>query len=44
MLTQIGKTFFFVGENIIIFYIPLLFFVELTAVTMQCNPCPLLDQ
>lgn len=44
MLTQIGKTFFFVGENIIIFYIPLLFFVELTAVTMQCNSCLLLDQ
>lgn len=44
MLTQIGKTFFFVWESIIIFNIPLLFFVELTAVTMQCNSCPLLDQ
>lgn len=44
MLTQIGRTFFFLWENLIIFYIPLLFFLELAVVTMHCGSCPLLDQ
>lgn len=43
-LTQIGRTFFFLWESLIIFYIPLLFFLELAVVTMQCSSCPLLDQ
>lgn len=43
MLTQIGKTgFFFLWENIVTFHILLLFFLELTVVTMQCNSCPFL--
>lgn len=42
MLTQKGTDFFFLWENLIVFYIPLVFFLELTVVAMHCNSCPLL--